>query len=68
VTPSTAPPLEDKPETDEIEEIPLGMPITPEELRRRKALAERPQVPPESAAGEPSTQPTPTADEDKPEE
>jgi hypothetical protein len=67
VTPSTAPPPEDKPETDETEEIPIGMPISPEELRRRKALAERPQAPPESAAGEPGTQPAPDAEEDKPE-
>lgn len=67
VTPSTAPPPEDIPETDETEEIPIGMPISPEELRRRKARAEQPQAPPESAAGKPGAQPAPQADEDKPE-
>ena len=67
VTPSTTPPPEDTPETDEIEEIPIGMPIPPEELRRRKARAERAQAPPESAEDEPDTQPAPAADEDKPE-
>ena len=67
VTPSTAPQPEAEPEPAETEEIPIGMPISPEELRRRKALAEQPQVPPESATGEPGTQPAPDAEEDKPE-
>lgn len=67
VTPNTAPQPEAEPEPAETEEIPIGMPISPEELRRRKALAERPQAPPESAEGEPGTQPAPDAEEDKPE-
>ena len=67
VAPATGSLPEDEPETGETKAIPIGMPGSAEELRRRKALAEQPQVPPEQATGEAGTQPAANADEDEPE-
>jgi len=67
VAPANAPQPETEPEAAETEAIPIGMPVSPEELRRLKSLAEQPQAPPEQAAGETGKQPATDADEDEPE-
>jgi hypothetical protein len=68
VAPNTAPLPEDEPETGETEAIHRpGTPGSAEELRRRKALAEQPQAPPEQAACETDKPAAPNADEDEPE-